>query len=147
MFLHFSETMQVISLDSANRPYNGDMQTGRPSKSDRSAFGQKLYEAREAKGLSLRQVAEELGIPLKTYANWERRNVGIRPEFLAALSKILEVSTQQLLGVTASQKKDGPTGKARKLFEEVSKLPRSQQQRILSMVEDMLIAQEAKKAS
>jgi hypothetical protein len=40
-----------------------------------------------------------------------------------------------------------PTGKARKLFEGVSKLPRSQQQRILAMVEDMLIAQEAKKAS
>ena len=73
--------------------------------------------------------------------------MGIRPEFLAGLAKVLGVSTEQLLGADTPPKKDGPTGKARKLFEEVSKLPRSQQQRILAMVEDMLIAQEAKKAS
>jgi len=139
--------MQAVSLNFSDRPYNGDMNTGRPSKSERSAFGQRLYEARELKGLSLRQVAEALDVPLNTYANWERRNVGIKPEYLAALAKILEVSTEQLIGAATPPKRDGPTGKARKLFEEVSKLPRSQQQRILAMVEDMLIAQEAKKVS
>ena len=95
----------------------------------------------------MRQVAEELEVPLNTYANWERRNVGIKPDYLAALSRILEVQTEELVGAATPPKKDGPTGKARKLFEEVSKLPRGQQQRILAMVEDMLIAQEAKKAS
>jgi transcriptional regulator with XRE-family HTH domain len=136
--------MQAISPTLSNRPYNADMQTGRPSKSDRSPFGQRVYEAREAKGLSLRQVAEALEVPLKTYANWERRNVGVRPELLSALSTILEVSTEQLLGSEQPSKKEGPTGKARKLFEEVSALPRHQQQRILATVEDMLIAQAAK---
>jgi len=139
--------MQAVSPNISDRPYNGVMNTGRPSKSDRSAFGQRLYEARELKGLSLRQVAEELEVPLNTYANWERRNVGIKPDYLAALSRILEVQTEELVGAATPPKKDGPTGKARKLFEEVSKLPRGQQQRILAMVEDMLIAQEAKKAS
>jgi len=136
--------MQAVSPILSDRPYNADMQTGRPSKSDRSPFGQRVYEAREAKGLSLRQVAEALEVPLKTYANWERRNVGVRPELLSALSKILEVSTEQLLGSEQPRKKEGPTGKARKLFEEVSALPRHQQQRILSTVEDMLVAQAAK---
>ena len=139
--------MQAVSLNFSDCPYNGGMNTGRPSKSDRSAFGQRLYEARELKGLSLRQVAEELQVPLNTYANWERRNVGIKPDYLAALAKTLEVPAEQLIGAVTLPKKDGPTGKARKLFEEVSKLPRSQQQRILTMVEDLLIAQEAKKAS
>ena len=138
--------MQAISLGFPKRPYNEDMQTGRPSKADRSAFGQRLYEARETKGFSLRQVAEELDVPLNTYANWERRNVGIRPEYLAELTRILGVSAEQLLG-TDPVKKDGPTGKARKLFEEVAELPRGQQQRILAMVEDMLIARQVKKAS
>ena len=136
--------MQAVSQLFSDRPYNADMQTGRPSKSDRSPFGQRLYEAREAKGFSLRQVAEKLEVPLKTYANWERRNVAVRPELLTELSKILDVSTEQLLGAEQPPKKDGPTGKARKLFEEVSALPRHQQQRILSTVEDMLIAQAAK---
>ena len=136
--------MQAVSLNFQDRPYNGDMNTGRPSKSDRSAFGQRLYEARESKGLSLRQVAEALEVPVNTYANWERRNVGIKPEYLTAHAEILEVPAEQLIGAATPPKKDGPTGKARKLFEEVSQLPRSQQQRILAMVEDMLIAQAAK---
>jgi transcriptional regulator with XRE-family HTH domain len=136
--------MQAVSPTLSDHPYNAGMQTGRPSKSDRSPFGQRVYEAREAKGLSLRQVAEALEVPLKTYANWERRNVGVRPELLSALAKILEVSTEQLLGSEQPPKKEGPTGKARKLFEEVSALPRHQQQRILSTVEDMLIAQATK---
>ena len=136
--------MQAVSQFLSDRLYNAGIQTGRPSKSNRSPFGQRLYEAREAKGFSLRQVAEKLDVPLKTYANWERRNVGVRPEVLAELSNILDTSAERLLGAEQPPKKDGPTGKARKLFEEVSALPRHQQQRILSTVEDMLIAQAAK---
>jgi hypothetical protein len=47
----------------------------------------------------------------------------------------------------APKKQDGPIGKARKLFEEVSQMPRHQQQRILATVEDMIAGQKAKKAS
>jgi hypothetical protein len=46
----------------------------------------------------------------------------------------------------ASKKPRGAaiTGKAQTLLEQLSKLPRNQQQRILATVEDMLVAQEAK---
>ena len=35
----------------------------------------------------------------------------------------------------------GPVGKARRAFEQVSKLPRNQQKHIIRVVEDLLVAQ------
>lgn len=39
------------------------------------------------------------------------------------------------------RRRGGPVGQARRVFEEVSRLPRHQQQRILRVVEDLLAAQ------
>ena len=55
---------------------------------------------------------------------------------------MLNVSVDYLLGrENGGPKKGGPIGKARRVFEEVSKLPRHQQQRILGIVEDLMAAQ------
>lgn len=140
--------MQAVSLNFKNCPYNADMNTGRPAKTERTPFGSRLHQAREDKGLSQQQVADKLGVPVKTYANWERRSVGIKPEHLNSIAMILSVSLDWLFDApTAPKKQDGPTGKARKLFEEVSQMPRHQQQRILATVDDMIAGQKAKKAS
>jgi hypothetical protein len=49
------------------------------------------------------------------------------------------VSLFMVLGrENAVQRKGGPVGKARRVFEEVSKLPRHKQQRILGIAEDLL---------
>ena len=117
------------------------MQTGRPPKTARCPFGQRLHQAREAKGLSQRQVAEALGMAQQTYSAWERRPVAIKPEDLVKLAEVLAVDVTKLLGYSGPKPRRGaPTGKARKVFEEVSGLPRYQQQRILGVVEDMLTA-------
>ena len=117
------------------------MQTGRPPKTDRCPFGRRLHAARESKGLSQRQVAEALGMAQQTYAAWERRPVAIKPEDLIKLADLLEIEVTELLGRGKSKpKRNAPTGKARKVFEAVSELPRYQQQRILGVVEDMMAA-------
>ncbi len=116
------------------------MQTGRPSKEPRTKFGQRLHSAREAAGLSQAQVAERLGVTQKAYAVWERYPVALRPEQIEKVAFALNVSVDFLFGQTAKQRGSGPTGKARRAFEAVSKLPRNQQQHITRVVEDMLIA-------
>jgi hypothetical protein len=59
---------------------------------------------------------------------------------------VLNVSVDYLLGrENGGQRKGGPVGKARRVFEEVSKLPRHQQQRILGIVEDLISAQRAQR--
>jgi hypothetical protein len=59
---------------------------------------------------------------------------------------LLNVSVDYLLGhENSGQRKGGPTGKARRVFEEVIKLPRHQQQRILGIVQDLIAAQRMQK--
>jgi len=122
------------------------MPGGRPPKHKRSPFGERLYAARVAAGLSQTQVAEKLGITQPSYADWERRMVALRPDHLPQLATILGVTVEQLLGAEPAPKRgNGPVGKARQMFERVSKLPRATQQRILANVEDALTAHEVRK--
>lgn len=124
--------------------------SGRPAKSNsRSEFGERLFQARAEKGLSQTQVAEALGITQPSYADWERRSVALKPEYLPRLAELFGVSIEFLLGMPERPKRvaSGPTGKLRRLFEEVNELPRHQQQRIGAMIEDMIVAHRARKVS
>ena len=124
------------------------MNTGRPATQPRTPFGERLHAAREARGLSQAQVAEQLGMSQNAYAYWERKPVALRPDQLEQLAKILGVPVDALFnGNGGSDRKGGPTGKARRVFEQVSLLPRKRQQRILATVEDMLTAQRVASSS
>jgi len=88
------------------------------------------------------QIAQRLGVTQPTYADWERRTIALRPEHLSQLADILNVSVDHLLGRENGHKtRGGPVGKARRVFGEVSKLPRHRQQRIVELVEDLLSVQ------
>jgi transcriptional regulator with XRE-family HTH domain len=118
------------------------MRTGRPSRRSRPAFGDRLHDLREKAGLTQAQVAKQLSISGRAYAFWERNTVALKADQLAALAKIFDVSVDYLVGQEPPrQRKGGPVGRAKRAFEQVSQLPRSQQQRILAVVEDMLTAQ------
>jgi hypothetical protein len=66
----------------------------------------------------------------------------LRPDYIAKIAGALNVSVDYLLGrENGGQRKGGPVGKARRVFEEVSRLPRHKQQRILGIVEDLIAAQ------
>jgi transcriptional regulator with XRE-family HTH domain len=134
--------MQADSLFLDSIQYTGPMTAGRPAKFTRSAFGEKLFAARQQTGLSQIQLAEKLGITQSTYAGWERRTTALRPDYIAKIAGVLNVSVDYLLGrENGGQRKGGPVGKARRVFEEVSRLPRHKQQRILGIVEDLIAAQ------
>ena len=108
------------------------MKTGRPSKQERPAFGQRLNELREAAGLTQAQVAEKLGMSQRAYSHWERRPVALRPEQLQSLATALNIPVGMLLANGESKRRgSGPAGKMRQLFEAASKLPRSKQEKIL----------------
>jgi transcriptional regulator with XRE-family HTH domain len=134
--------MQAISITQPFDPYTAGMQTGRPAKTNRSEFGARLHALREAAGLSQAQVAEKLGIAQPTYALWERRTAAIPATQLQKLAEIFGVGVEALFDddKTAARRGNGPTGKARAVFERVSQLPRSRQQKIVEVVEALLKA-------
>jgi transcriptional regulator with XRE-family HTH domain len=138
--------MQVFSHNPSNAGYHGDMATtGRPPKQERTPFGERIAQARERIGLNQRELAEKIEVSQRALSWWERQPTAIKPDQLVQLAKALGVTVDHLVGCESKPtRKNGPTGKALKLFEKVSKLPKRKQQRILGTVEDMLIAQEAK---
>ncbi len=109
---------------------------GRPTKYPRSALGQRLAQAREQAGLSQTQLADKLNTTQTTVAYWERHATCFRSDVLVKLSGILDVSTDELLGTRPPRQATAkPIGKARQLFEAVSKMPRRQQEKIFDILQ------------
>lgn len=132
--------MQGENQISEGGMYADDMQTGRPPQTERTAFGERVYALREAAGLSQQEVAAQLGIVQSSYATWERQTPSLRPEKIERLADILGVTVEALFssGAPAPSRRGGPLGRAKRVFEEVSALPRKKQKRILDVVEDLL---------
>ena len=133
--------MQALSYMAKNRVYAVDMTAnmGRPTNRKRTAFGERLVAAREAAGLSQKDLAEKIGISQRALSWWEREPVALKPDQLAALAEALGVTADHLLGRTPEKKRgSGPKGKAQKVFEAVSKLPRHQQKKIIDVVESFV---------
>lgn len=134
--------MQAYSVTFFDPLYNGGMQTGRPPKYDRPPLGERIAFFRERAGLSQQQVAEALEVNQQRIAYWERRAASLRPEQLASLSDVLQVSVEDLLGKkTTPSRATTPAGKARQVFEAVSRLPKRQQQKIIDVVEAFVAQQ------
>ena len=69
------------------------------------------------------------------YYEWRANNPSV--EFARKAARVLGLSVAELLGEEVQIKrarKTGPTGKVHKTFEEVSKLPRRQQKKIVEVV-------------
>ena len=115
------------------------MQTGRPSKNSRSPFGERLHDLREQMGFSQQQVADKLGMSQRAYAHWERRPVALRPDQIQSLASALSLPVEALLTNGENKKRgSGPAGKMRQLFTAASKLPRGQQEKILSILQPFI---------
>jgi transcriptional regulator with XRE-family HTH domain len=128
--------MQAFSVSPDTRVYSADMAMGRPAKSKRTEFGERLLTARLHLGLTQAQVADKVGITQQSYAAWERYDTALKPQHLVLLADALQVSVEHLLGAKEPPKRgSGPTGRMRRLFEAASKLPRSQQQKVAELVE------------
>jgi transcriptional regulator with XRE-family HTH domain len=109
---------------------------GRPTSKPRSSLGQRIAEARERAGISQVELAEKLGVAQPRIVYWERKAENIRSDVLAKIAEILDTSTDELLGTKPpSPRAAKPVGRARQLFDSISKLPRRQQEKIISILE------------
>lgn len=101
------------------------------------ARAHQLSKHREAAGLSQRELANALGVHHSNIGFWERTGIAPRGEVLPKMAEILGVSIDSLLGENPRAKAAAaaPAGRARLAFTAVSKLPKRQQEKILSVVE------------
>jgi transcriptional regulator with XRE-family HTH domain len=101
----------------------------------RPAQGARLAALRHQAGLTQIELARLVGEPQQNIALWEQSDKPPRSNVLPKLAKVLGVSVQDLFADKAPPiRRGGPVGKVRKLFEEVSKLPRRQQEKIVEFL-------------
>jgi transcriptional regulator with XRE-family HTH domain len=121
--------------------YNADIMIGaggRPPTKDAPPFSRRLAALRRQKGLSQRELAERMQTTQKMVDYYERRAANPALEVIQKAAAALEVSPAELIGdgvaPARASRKAGPTGKVRQAFEDVSKLPRRQQEHIVRVV-------------
>lgn len=137
--------MQAFSYNSKSRGYDPHMPAGRPPTKEATTFGKRLAAARRDAGFTQQELADRVGVTQRIVAYWERESVGLKAEQLVALATALGTSVDALLGREAKPQRGGPSGRARRLFEQVGGLPRSQQTKILDTVETLIAGQVAKR--
>jgi len=133
MFVSMQALFVQTAPDSAAAFYTAGMKNGK-----RSPVGERIAQARQSAGLSQVQLAEKLGVTQQMVGYLERQPVAIRPELLLQLSGALSMSLDELLGQPVKPQRGGPSGKMRRLFEAASKLPRSQQDKILAILQPFI---------
>lgn len=79
----------------------------------------RIKEAREAAGMSQQFVALSLGVKPPSVCNWENGKSAPTPANLRALAKLLDVSTDYLLGNDVVQLND-PRSEAKSLLDGMS---------------------------
>jgi len=124
--------------DAYNRP------VARPRTKPRAKQGRHLAELRKAAGLSQTELAEALAVPQSNIAFWEQSEKPPRSDLLPQMADALGVTVVELLNVNgemsvAKRSTNRPPGTARKVFEDVSRLPRRQQEHIVRVVSALVM--------
>jgi transcriptional regulator with XRE-family HTH domain len=103
---------------------------------------------RKAAGLTQIELAKFLDVPQANIAFWEWSDKPPRSDLLPKMAKALGVRVEDLVSAAghAITKRKGPVGEVQRTFEEVTKLPRKQQRKVLEMVQ-ALVEQYKRKAS
>jgi transcriptional regulator with XRE-family HTH domain len=98
--------------------------------------GARLVELRQAAGLTQTELASLVGEKQQNIAFWEQSNKPPRSDVIPKLAEALGVDVVALLDAHRSipKRRSGPVGTVRRLFEEVSRLPRQEQKKVVEFV-------------
>ena len=99
------------------------------------ARGRHLTALREAAGLSLRELARQIGQDHSNVRYWEQSGSLPRSDVLLPMASALGVTVEELLGEPRPKRVVSPGGRARQLFKAISKMPRRQQDKVLDILE------------
>lgn len=127
-------TVQCIAHMQAHFPFGP--YTAAMSKS----AGSRLRALREASGLTLRELARQIGEQPTNLSYWERTGNLPRADLIIPIAQALGVTPEEILGHEKPKRAAAPGGKVRQVFEQVQKLPRRQQEKIVEVVEALLKA-------
>ena len=97
-----------------------------------------LRQLRKAAGLSVRELARQIGEAHTNVLYWERSGQIPRSDVLMPMARALGITVYDLLGETKPGRMAAPGGRLGRVFGQVGKLPRRQQQKVIEMAEGFL---------
>ena len=106
---------------------------------DEKSIGDRLRELRRKRGLSQAEVAESLGVHQSLVSEYERGTVRVPSTVLAAFTRVLRTSPDQILGLKPL-KENGLFSDRRfiRRLERVEKLPKRSKQALLKTIDTYL---------
>jgi len=108
----------------------------------RDDVGARAAMARKAVGLSQREVAEELGIPPRTYSYYESPKGDLPSSLLVPLAEILGVDVRELLGACPpacdSLRRVGSRSRLVQKAEAIREPPQGEQKFVLKFLDQVL---------
>ncbi|WP_127960420.1 helix-turn-helix domain-containing protein [Serratia microhaemolytica] len=103
-------------------------------------LGARIAKSRKELNLTQSQLAEKLGIAQQTMAHYEGGKLRMPASFLPELAEILNLSLDELLGLSVSKKtnKRGPTSRLEQQMQLISQLPKMKQKFVSEMLDTII---------
>jgi len=106
-----------------------------PTMTDTGKHSAHLTALREHAGLTVRELARQLGTSHPNILSWEKNGRVAKTEFLLPMARILGVTVEEVLGEVRPRRVANPGGKLGQVFDAAAKLPRSKQQKVIALLE------------
>jgi len=107
-------------------------------------LGERVTRLRKQSHITQVEMAHELGVSQQQIASFEGGRVKIPIATLPRLSKVLDTSIDEILGVE-KQNPGGPPVKLQQQMEKIARLPKAKQNFIIEMLDAILIQEHQKR--
>jgi transcriptional regulator with XRE-family HTH domain len=107
------------------------------AKANNETIGQRISRFRKEKGLTQKELAEALAVSQPVVSDYEKDVIRIPADMVVEITKILNVSGDEILGLTAATKQSG-TIKNRRLsrrLQDIDKLPKRDQDALFRTID------------
>jgi transcriptional regulator with XRE-family HTH domain len=129
-------------LEEALIPARGADLTMKARRTD-GAFGERLAAARQRRGLTQAELGKAVGVSQRVVAYYESEGGQPPGALLADLARVLRVTSDELLGLTASREATPvKIARLRKRLQKVESLPAADQRTVLKLVDALAEARQ-----
>ena len=101
-------------------------------------IGARMARLRREHGITQVELAEMLGVPQPMISAYENGGLRLHGELIVELTKILDVSADQLLGLKETKNGTAPNGRLLRKLQQLELLPRRDQQALMRTIEAFL---------
>jgi transcriptional regulator with XRE-family HTH domain len=108
-------------------------------------FGKRLSSLRKLKALTQTELATKIGISQSALTDYERGKLRLHDNLIVKISKILKISSDELLGIQNSYNLEIlPSLRFLKRLNKIEKLPEPRKKTILRTIDDLIFASKNK---